>query len=81
MKLEGLAWAGAASKAALKKMEAGEPFAATVESQPTLHFRERRAGPNLSQRAQAGLLWLAGLLCLAVAFALIVALLIERYWK
>ena len=81
MKLEGLAWAGAASKAALARMAADEPFAASRESVKALHFRKRRAGPSLSQRAQAGLLWLAGLLSLAVAFALFAALVIERYWK
>jgi hypothetical protein len=81
VKLEGLAWAGAASKAALKRMAADEPFAASREPVKALHFRQRRAGPNLSQRAQAGLLWLAGLFSLAVAVALFAELVIERYWK
>jgi hypothetical protein len=72
VRLEGLAWSGAASKAALRKMAVGELYAATGESQPTLHFREKRAAAKL------GALALVGLFSLAVAFALIVALLIER---
>ena len=83
MKLEGLAWAGAASKAALKRMLEDEPGAATGKpvkasggSQPVLHFRERR---DPRKRAISGALWLAGLFCLVVAFALLAALVIERY--
>jgi acyl dehydratase len=53
-------------------MAVGELYAATGESQPTLHFREKRAAAKL------GALALVGLFSLAVAFALIVALLIER---
>ena len=78
MKLEGLAWSGAASKAALKRMASDEPFAASREPVKALYFRKRRTGPSLQQRAKTAALVLAGLICLVVAFALAVSILIER---
>ena len=74
MKLLGLAWAGSASKAGLRKMAEDSPFAATREPQPVLHFREKR---DLRKRARAGALIFTGLVCLALAAALAAALLIE----
>jgi hypothetical protein len=81
VKLEGLEWAGAASKAALARMAADEPFAASREPVKAPRLRQRRTGPSLQQRAKTAALVLAGLFSLAVAFALFAALVIERYWK
>ena len=71
MRLEGLAWAGAASKAALARMAADEPFAASREPQVAPRLRERRTRPRFNA------LTAIGLVCLAAAGVLVVALLIE----
>jgi hypothetical protein len=55
-------------------MAEDSPFAATRQPQPVLYFREKR---DPRKRARAGALILAGLVCLALAFALAAALLIE----
>ena len=70
MKLNGLAWAGAASLPALEKMRAG-----TLETAMTPN---RKVPTAARKRAAGGALVLAGLFSLAVAFALLVALVIER---
>ena len=70
MRIEGLAWAGSASKAGLARMAEDSPFAATRQPQPVLYFREKR---DLRKRARASGLILAGLICLALAAALLAA--------
>lgn len=82
MKLEGLAWSGAASKAALEKIRTGTiATAPEFEAPHPLENVRRTVLAGMRKRAIAGALVLAGLFSLAAAFALFVALVIERYWR
>ena len=80
MKLEGLEWAGAASKAALARMWADMPGATPEEPKTAPRYQIKRSRPfrdALRRRAVSAFLVLIGGFSLAVAYALLVALFLE----
>lgn len=80
MKHQGLEWSGAASKAALEKIRTGTiataPAGADIPHR--LESPRREILDGMRQRARDTALVLLALFSLVVAFALVVALLIER---